>query len=622
MTIIVKIIMFIAHLPLSALPFLQRNNVNSNKSNSLHMAVGAICITITLVTCLFLHLPQAKAAFNESMAIDTKAISLANNVTADPPGIASIHYNPAGLSLMGDGTYISLGLIPALLVKSGKFTADTDHVGFHDYNGDKLEDPIAGKEGKTSTGRMYIPILDDTAPAVVGPIFGVSHRTPGSKWTFGYTNYAQYGGGWEYGKDDPSIYGTRAAYIQHLVYAAPGVSYRINNNLSIGASFGVGQTAMGVEITMRGPNEIVNLTRILGDATKDMANPIFDVTVPMPLFGGGIGVYDHIGDISLTLRDDFSPSYNLGVLWDPFDWITFGLCYQSAIEANLSGTFSLKYSEDWQRMVAWSGSTAVMQIASIIFDLPYTATGEQTGTVSTTIKFPQIINFGIKLNPIKRLSLLAELHWAEWSAIKDNNLKFDQKIQFLQLSKFMGYTDGDWNMVVKREFKDTLNWGVGAEYQLLDWLQLRAGYENRTSSTVDDYYDLMYALPSMDYFGAGMGIKWGNIDIDLALGYMVSKKHLIAAGSSKNMNSYTLGEGINTSYRGLIYDEKMNVYMASLKATMPLDMITDPIFALLPTKWGGPKDKKVLDLKAPVDSSDNINNMRYENKYYFIEDSA
>jgi long-subunit fatty acid transport protein len=523
---------------------------------------------------------------------------------------------------MGDGTYISLGLIPALLVKSGKFTADNNHVGFHDYNGDKVEDPIAGTEGKTSTGRMYIPILNDTAPAVMGPIFGLSHRTPGSNWTFGYTSYAQYGGGWEYGEGDPSAYGARAVYVQHLIYAAPAVSYRVNNNLSIGASFGVGQTAMGLELKMRGPNEIVNLTRILGDATKDMANPIFDVTIPLPLFGGGMGVYDNVGNFSLTLRDDFSPSYNLGALWQPFDWISFGLCYQSAIKANVSGPFSFKYSEDFQKMVAWSGSTAVMQIASIIFDLPYTATEEQKGTASTIIEFPQIVNFGIKLNPTKRLSLLGELHWAEWSAVKENNIKFDQKIQFLQLEKFMGYTNGDYNMVVKREFEDTLNWGVGAEYQLLDWLQLRAGYENRTTSTVDDYYDLMYALPSMNYFGAGMGIKWGNIDIDLALGYMVSKKHLIAAGSSKNMNSYTLGEGLNTSYRGLTYDEKMSVYMASMKLTMPLDMITDPLFALLPTKWGGPKDKKVVDLKAPADSSvDMTSNMRYENKYYFIEDS-
>lgn len=586
------------------------------------MYVPICSLFITLAAVLFFGLHQAEGAFNESMAIDTKAISLANNVTADPPGTASIHYNPAGLSFMGDGSYISAGLIPAVLKMSGTFESDPNHQAFHDYHGNVIVDPLAGRSSSTSTGRMFIPILNDTAPAVMGPIFGLSYRKPGSKWTFGYTTYAQYGGGWEYGDDDPAMYGAKSVYLQHLIYAAPAISYRINNNLAVGASFGIGQTAMGLELKMRGPNEIVNITKILGDATQGMANPLFDVTVPLPLFAGGVGVYDNIGDLSLSLRDDFSPSYNLGVLWEPFDWIALGLCYQSAIKSNVSGKFSLKYSEDWQRMVDWSGSTAVMQISSIIFDLPYTATEEQQGTVSTTLEFPQIVNVGVKLKPTKRLSLLGEVHWAEWSAVKENDLKFDQKVQFLQMAKFMGYSGGSYNMKVAREFEDTLNWGVGVEYQLLDWLQLRAGYENRTSSTIDEYYDLMYALPSMRYFGAGMGIQWKDIDIDLALGYMISKSYKIKPGQSKNMNSYTLGDGLNTSYRGLSYEQEVSVYLASLKATMPLHIVTDMIFGLLPFKFGSSKGSKVADLKEPVDSSANfMNNMRYKNKYYFIEDS-
>ncbi|MBN1365854.1 MAG: outer membrane protein transport protein [Syntrophaceae bacterium] len=560
------------------------------------------------------------------MAIDTKAISLANNATADPPGIASIHYNPAGLSLMGNGTFLSMGAIPALMKKSSKFEEDTNHIGFHNFQGDKTEDPLAGQEGKISAGMTFIPILNDTFEGpMVGPIFGLSHRTPGSKWTFGYTTYAQYAGGWKYGADDPSVFGAKSVYMQHLLYASPAVSYRINNNLSIGASVGLGQTAMGITMLMRAPNEIVNITKILGDATKDMANPILDLTVPMPLFGGGIGVYDTIGTVELNMRDDFSPSYILGALWEPFDWISFGLCYQSAVKSHMSGKFSFQYSEDWQRMVAWSGSTAVMQIISIIFDLPYNVEEKQTGTVSTDLEFPQIINFGIKLKPIKQLSLLGELHWAQWSAVRENDIVFDQKIQLLQLSKFMGYTEGPYNMVETRKFKDTLNWGVGIEYQLLDWLQLRAGYEYRKTSTVPRYYDLLYAMPTMHYFGAGLGVKWKSIDIDLALAYMVSEKNKVPAGSSVNMSSYVLGAGLQNPYRGLNYEERLHVYLGSAKLTMPLDLITDPIFDLLPPKWAskwGSKSKKVTEFKPLRDTSITLtDNMRYENKFYFIENS-
>ena len=186
-----------------------------------------------------------------------------------------------------------------------------------------------------------------------------------------------------------------------MIYAGPAVSYKVNNNFSVGASFGAGQTAMGINMDMRSPNEIVNITKVLGDSTQGMANPFFDLTIPFPLFGGGIGPYDRLGTLSFNIRDDFSPSYNLGALWEPFDWLSFGLCYQSAIKSHLSGKYSFQYSNEWQRMVAWSGSTAMMQIASMMFDLPYQATSEQTGTVTTDVEFPQIINFGIKLKPIR-----------------------------------------------------------------------------------------------------------------------------------------------------------------------------------------------------------------------------
>lgn len=611
--------MFIAHLPLSVCSFFRITIPRINRSC---YAIFFAAFSTLLVAHFVFHTPQARAAFNESMAIDTKAISLANTVTADPPGTGSIHYNPAGLSLMGDGAYITMGLIPVHIKKTGTFSADTNNVGFHDFTGDKIEDPLAGRETEMSSPQMFVPLLNDTSDMLLGPIFGLSYRKPGSRWTFGYTTYAQYGGGWKYGDDDPSAFGGKSVYVQHLIYGAPAVSYRVNNNLSLGATFAIGQSVMGVKMDARAPNEIVNITKILGDATKDMSNPIFDVTVPLPLFGGGMGPYDYIGTLEFNIRDDFSPSYILGALWEPWDWLSLGLCYQSAIKSHMSGRYTWTYSEDWQRMVAWSGSTAVMQIASMIFDLPYNVEAKQSGTVTANLEFPQIINFGIKVTPIKRLSLLAELHWAEWSSIQEDNIRFDQKIQLLQMAKFMGYTEGDYNVKLTRKFKDTLNWGVGIEFQALDWLQLRAGYENRTSSTLDRYYDLLYALPTMDYFGAGMGIKWKSIDIDLAIGYMKSRPHKIEAGTSSNMSSYILGDGFNNPYRGLNYEEDMAIYMGSIKATMPLDLVLDPILSFLPTKWGGPKDQKVVELKAPFDSSANfMDNMRYENKYYFIADS-
>jgi long-subunit fatty acid transport protein len=355
-----------------------------------------------------------------------------------------------------------------------------------------------------------------------------------------------------------------------------------------------------------------------------MSNPIFSVTIPFPLFGGGIGPYDTIGNTAFNVRDDFSPSYNLGALWEPFDWLSVGAVYQSAIESHLTGKYELDYSKEWQKMVAWSGSTAMMQIFSIMFDLPYEPTSKQVGNLSADMKWPQMGSVGVKVKPTKRLSLMVDVHWAEWSSITEDNMVFDQKIQLLQLAKYMGYKYGAYNMILQRQFKDTTNWSVGVEYFLWDWLALRAGYERRDSSVVDQYYDLLYAMPDIDYFGVGLGMRLkDNINIDLALGYLYNNGYEVKNGTSMNMNSTKLGEGLNNPYRGLNYEQDMTIVIAGLKATMPLDTLTDLAVTgwdmVAPSKWRSAKKKVVT--QAPTDTSTHLmNNLRYDGKYFYTED--
>jgi hypothetical protein len=69
------------------------------------------------------------------MAICTRGIALANTCTADPPGIMSIHYNPAGLSMLPDGKVFENGLtIPVILMKV-RLEADPNQKKFLDGSG-------------------------------------------------------------------------------------------------------------------------------------------------------------------------------------------------------------------------------------------------------------------------------------------------------------------------------------------------------------------------------------------------------------------------------------------------------------------------------------------------------
>ena len=634
---VLKLTIFIARFPLSIFLFFRNKIHNLNKLSRLHIPViYVICI---VAVSLFLRIPQAEAMFNEDLVIDPEAISLGNTVTARPPGIASIHYNPAGLSLIGDGDFITQGLMGVVIIKSNTFTQDPNYQGFNDIHDNLIKDPLAGTSGTNTTGKAYIPILDLTLnlPVLPAPLSGLSHRDPGSNWTFGFSIYMPYAGGFNYASGDPTRFDGQSLYLQHLIYFGPAVSYRVSKTLSIGAAFGAGQTAMGQTMDLRAPNAIVNITKALGDATQGGSNPISDLTIPFPLFGGGVGVYDTVGSVSIAMRDDFSPSYNLGALWEPYDWLSFGLSYNSAISVHMTGKYIFSYSQQWQNMVGWEGSTALMTITSAIFDLPTSPTSAQIGNVSLDMTLPQLANFGVKIKPIKRLSLLADLHWSNWSTTQQFVIKFDQRIQLLQLSKFMGYTGGDYNLVLARNMKDTLTWSGGIEYQALDWLALRAGYEQRTTSTPDNVYDFL-SFPTLDYYGAGLGIKLkDNVDIDLCFGYITGKQYTPDNGSV-NLNSTVLGAGANNPYSGLNVQSNISLYVAGFKVTMPLEDFMDQQTKLLnkqvellekiipiPAKWRHTPAQgslKPAETGKSVDSSSTvINNLRPEGKSYYTEDS-
>ena len=51
-----------------------------------------------LLLCLLLAAGSARAELATNLAVDVKAMSMGPAVTADPPGITSIHFNPAGLT--------------------------------------------------------------------------------------------------------------------------------------------------------------------------------------------------------------------------------------------------------------------------------------------------------------------------------------------------------------------------------------------------------------------------------------------------------------------------------------------------------------------------------------------
>ena len=550
-----------------------------------HQTITGLILTAALVLgCI----PASQAAFNEQIAIDTRAISLANSCTADPPGLMSVHYNPAGLSQLNDGKTLSQGFAFPLIERTGRLTEDPDFDGFMSgtwgpdapFNPeDPLSahggpDPLANTEGTNNRNRMYIPFYGPI-DMLVGANLGLSSRKKDSKWTFAYANYAPYGGGMAHrDADDPMRFGCKSLYLQHLIYAAPTAAYQISDTLSLGISIGMGQTALGMELDQRTPNELVAMTRVVGDATKDLEIPVVsEQTLPPPFLGGGLGPYEYNSRLQMDLRDDFTPSFNLGLLWKPRSWFSFGICYQSETRADLTGTYKFEYSQQFQDQVSWNGLTEMTLQNAGMLDLPTVGVPSQHGTVTATQYFPQRVQTGIMVKPVEKLKLLFDLHWADWSVVKEDRFVCDQTIQLFQIAKLLGYTGGNTSMVVQRNMEDTWHWSVGIEYQLRDNLCLRAGYERRPTSARDDLWDALYFLPDMEFYGAGIGIKLPkNITLDIGFGYLFNSSHKIDNNQSTNMNSTDFTHIVYNPYTGLDYEQETYLYIASFGITMPLEV--------------------------------------------------
>ncbi|MEW5735555.1 MAG: outer membrane protein transport protein [Thermodesulfobacteriota bacterium] len=462
---------------------------------------------------LLLAAPAAQAAMHEQMAISPRAIALGNAVTADPPGVMALHYNPAGLARIR-GKLLDLGITyPSITIKA-RFEAPKGYRGFFGYD----VDPVAGTETETAGGAINLPFNGPVSTDILlGPETGFAWHPPGSRWTVGIGLYAPFAVGFEY-PPGPAVYDAQYLYQQRLVFS-PGIGYKITDTLYAGLSVGIGSAAMGVRMDMRAPNDLVALTGVLGDLTQGLSDIITLGLIPFPLFGGGLDPYESFGRMTATnLQDNLTTSYNIGLLWEPVDWFAAGIVYQSECKAKFGGTFTLEYSKRWQSMMNWFVSNEILGLFSEALGLPTNGgIPFQRGRATIEFEFPRRVQVGIKVKPIKQLKLLVDANWVQWSSMKENVFVFDQDIQLLKLAHLLAYKYNARTLVLPRYMKDTIHYHFGAEIMPLDWLTLRLGYEFRPSSVNKKYADLMFALPDLTLYSCGLGFQLTrNTELDFS----------------------------------------------------------------------------------------------------------
>ncbi len=508
------------------------------------------------------------AQLGQSLLIDPKALSLGNAVTADPPGMASIHYNPAGLTKL-EGRQIGITLLNVVLKSEATFNLPED------YNGDGEllnfeDDPVIGQKSEAIPG-LYVPgvgIFPLHLPVAAVPSIGFSINPPGSKFTFATSTYMPMVAGFvKEGADNPGRYQAKQLAMQRMTYLSPSFGYKVNDELSLGAGILLSHQGFAIEQDARGVNLIMAATEMLQDAFGcEEGGGGNDPLVPfISLCGGRVGPYRDIGTLNMKLENTMSLSYNLGLLWEPTDWFAWGMAYQSEAKDQLSGDFEMDYSRDFSGFFSGFRGSIFGAIIGAMFQLP-SGVSKETGYVTTEFTYPQHFQTGITLRLFDALQFNVDAGWTDYDEWESFYFEFDRQLDFLNAAKILAPGEVTGNTLRQYlNYKSVWSYGFGLEYQMSSRLKARLGYEPRATAIPNNRRNVMAPLGFAPMYGFGFGYRWDlDTDIDVSFSFLKSQEEIPASEPSESLNKDCLTCVVSNPYPGLDVETKLTIAAAGI----------------------------------------------------------
>lgn len=498
--------------------------------------IGSLALLCLL--SLFLA-PQAHAILSDNLLIDPAAMAMGNAVTADPPGINSIHFNPAGLArITGNFKTDGVAIIGLKTEEHYRSAPDMDMGGF-------TNDPL----NETASGpvklRLYVPglgLLPWRLPGLAAATLGFSFNKEGSPFTFGTATYIPFAVSMDRQEDpdDPSRFQGKIVHMQRFVYLSPAVGYKYSDTLRFGAAVPIAHQAIFIDTDMRMPNKLLGITGSLqkgfcGEEGK--ANVIDTFTVG--LCGGGkdgmLDPFKKAANMSMELTTPFDPTLNLGVLWEPTKSFGVGLSYQGGSNTVYHGRYSFKTEPMLRAFVQGLNSSLLGPIVGGITGMPQHIPAIQSGNVVATIPFPDKWQLGFKVRPTEKLQLNMDVSYTDWAKWDAFQFKFDQDIYMLQMAHMFGISNTT-QVTMNQGLENVFSYGFGVQYDVTPKLSLRLGYEPRKSSIPLSKISVLAPLPDTVVRSVGARIRLEkDTEINLAMSYMTGS-YSVPARSDCNLN--------------------------------------------------------------------------------------
>lgn len=524
------------------------------------------------------------AILAQNLSVDLRSLSLGNAVTADPPGINAIHFNPAGLTKI-KGLQLDVQLLMADFAIEADLSAPKDFEVFG-YSDDPLvcndslsdDEPLCSSfktaHSKVDGVALYLPILDKIVKMPPGPISaptaGIAYNPPGSKFTYANAFYAPMIAGYYRDDKDPGVYMGRQVALERITYLSPSVAYQLNDELSVGLSVGMSYQAIALNTDFRAPNPLVGVFRLFDEEIcapfREEANLVTDLL----LFGicnakESLGPFKKAANLDVSLQQTLSPTYNLGVLWEPNERFAWGAVYQSGAKMRLKGKYKVTYTNGTRSIVNDGLQSSITgQILGAILGLPTYIPEKEEGLLSMNLKFPAHFQTGIKYKLLPQLQINFDVGWTEFGVWDAFNFEFDREVQVLKIAKILVPGTTNSSLSFPLNFNTRWNWGIGMEYAHTSRLKFRMGYEPRDSAVPNDKRNLLAPINTAKMFGMGLGYRFDpDTDIDLTLMHLRSRD-TVPAGTSSLLNLEGVNNAMYNPYAGLDAKTKATINIMGL----------------------------------------------------------
>ncbi|OUS32614.1 hypothetical protein A9Q99_00660 [Gammaproteobacteria bacterium 45_16_T64] len=543
-----------------------------------HPLFFLVCSVLLIAASLVA--PSASAQLVHNLTIgNAKALAMANAVTADPPGIDSIHYNPAGLARI-TGRQFQFKLLAGYYGLEETYgdrrldrivtTGDSPGIAasYEAIAGEAYpDDPVENTSAFTDTPMLMLPGSGLTeVDTLLVPLVGIAIVDLDYGIVYATSIYSPQALGYQRDDNNSSRWQGQEFGLTRITYFAPSIGFKVSDTLSFGASLNISWQGLGLMTKIRAPEFSFAFLNSFTDNLHDMGLPDSAVTSFSP--------YANIAELRVELEDAFSVGYNLGVLWEPTPWFAVGFLYQSETSSDLKGDYKMTYGDEW----LGTTQSQLLQLANPVIaalngGYPLHAIQTEEGKATAELIKPQHVAIGTSLRVFPNWKVNIDLKWIDYSQWESLDIRFENSIDFLTLSdlvyRLMGTPDEERHATPSsvsfpQEYKSVVSWAFGVEYDYSDNLTLRCGYEPRKGIIPDRTASPLTPLPDADLYSAGFQyVLDGYSTVQFGLGYLEATANL-PAGTSKASNSLEPGRIIYNPYNYLDLETKISAYIVSL----------------------------------------------------------